>query len=242
MASDLATALSARGLARKHVILALLADSNEPLMPAAIKDLAAKHGKPKVKKWNVSRLLADLDGLVARHEDGWAITDNGRRILNEMGLSSASPTTNPQFELRKCLNKVTDEQTRAFVDEAIRALEHGLPRSAVVLSWVGAVSMLHAEVLNAHLAEFNKELVKRNAKAKPIRQAADLGLLKEYDFLQIARGAGIISKNVKEELESCLRLRNSCGHPTNLKIGEHRIASHIETLILNVYQPLSQTT
>ena len=45
----------------------------------------------------------------------------------------------------------------------------------------------------------------------------------------------MIGKNVKDELESCLKLRNACGHPNSLKIGEHRVASHIESLILNVY-------
>jgi hypothetical protein len=42
-------------------------------------------------------------------------------------------------------------------------------------------------------------------------------------------------RHTKDELEGCLKLRNTCGHPNSHKIGEHRVASHIETLMLNVF-------
>jgi hypothetical protein len=45
----------------------------------------------------------------------------------------------------------------------------------------------------------------------------------------------MIGKNVKQELEACLKLRNACGHPNSLKIGSHKVAAHLETLALNVY-------
>jgi hypothetical protein len=59
--------------------------------------------------------------------------------------------------------------------------------------------------------------------------------MKEYDFLQILESISVIGKNVKTELEACLRLRNACGHPNSLRLAEHRVNSHIETLVLNVY-------
>jgi hypothetical protein len=59
--------------------------------------------------------------------------------------------------------------------------------------------------------------------------------MKEADFLNVIEGLSIIGKNVKQELEQCLKLRNACGHPNSLKFGLRRVASHIEVLILNVF-------
>ena len=58
---------------------------------------------------------------------------------------------------------------------------------------------------------------------------------READFLDCLEGASIIGKSVRKELGVCLDLRNGCGHPNGLKIGETRVAAHIESLILNVY-------
>jgi hypothetical protein len=47
------------------------------------------------------------------------------------------------------------------------------------------------------------------------------------------------AKNVKEELQNCLKLRNACGHPSSLKVGASRVAAHIEILIQNVFAQFS---
>ncbi len=205
-------------------------------MPKAIRELGGKHGLGKIGKWNVSGLLGNLGSLVARYPGGWAITEHGRRELAQLGLTDNSPTKSPQVKLREILKNLGDEQTKAFVTEAIEALEYRLLRSAIVLSWVGAVSIFHRHVVDKHLAAFNQERKRQNANAKPVKNADGLQLIKEHDFLQIACAIGVFDKNIKGELEGCLRLRNSCGHPNKLKIGEHKVASHLETLILNVYE------
>lgn len=58
----------------------------------------------------------------------------------------------------------------------------------------------------------------------------------EFDLLQICQALGVIGKNVREELEVCLKLRNGCGHPNSLKVAESRVAAHIETLMQNVFE------
>jgi hypothetical protein len=59
--------------------------------------------------------------------------------------------------------------------------------------------------------------------------------MKEHEFLQILNAISAIGKSVKDELEGCLKLRNGCGHPNSLQIGEARVSAHIETLMLNVF-------
>jgi len=59
--------------------------------------------------------------------------------------------------------------------------------------------------------------------------------MKESNFLQVLEDIKLIDKNVKTELVGRLNFRNACGHVNALKLGEHAVASHIETLILNVF-------
>jgi hypothetical protein len=63
--------------------------------------------------------------------------------------------------------------------------------------------------------------------------------MKEHDFLQVLEVLSILGKNVKNELEGCLKLRNGCGHPNSLKLAESRCAAHIAVLVLNVFNVLA---
>jgi hypothetical protein len=61
----------------------------------------------------------------------------------------------------------------------------------------------------------------------------------EHEFLQVLGGISLLHKNVRQELEGCLKLRNSAGHPTPLQIGPNKVAAHVETLLLNVFVPFT---
>jgi hypothetical protein len=45
----------------------------------------------------------------------------------------------------------------------------------------------------------------------------------------------LFGKSTKTELEQRLQLRNGCGHPNSMAIGENVAASHIEVLVMNVF-------
>ena len=108
-------------------------------------------------------------------------------------------------------------------------------RSAVVLSWVGAISLLYDHVVANNLSDFNTEAHRRNPKWKAAKNKDDLTRMKEHEFLQVLPAISVLGKSVKDELEGCLKFRNGCGHPNGLSIGESRVTGHIESLILNVY-------
>ena len=133
------------------------------------------------------------------------------------------------------LPKLKNEDARAFLTEAIVCAEQSLFRAAVVLSWVGAVALLHEEIARTRLVDFNGEASKRDNKWKPAKTTDDLGRIKESALLDILQALGVVGANVKQELEACLRLRNGCGHPNSLKVGPNKVAAHLETLALNVY-------
>ena len=152
---------------------------------------------------------------------------------------TASPAAAEAESLRALLPKLKNEDGRAFLAEAVVCAEQSLSRAAVVLSWVGAMALLHDRVVAKHLTALNAEASKRDPKWKAAKTADDLGKLKESTFLEIAESIGLIGKNVKQELDTCLKLRNGCGHPNSLKIGTNKVAAHLETLALNVYAPFS---
>ena len=79
-----------------------------------------------------------------------------------------------------------------------------LLRAAVVLSWVGAVSVLQNAVVAKHLTDFNAQATKRDPKWKAAKNADDLSKMKEAMFLVILESISMIGKNVKQELEGCL--------------------------------------
>lgn len=151
------------------------------------------------------------------------------------------PVSSPTITstLRNHLSKITNSDTKIFVEEGIECFDRHLYRSAVILTWVGAISLLQTFVVDRFLTDFNNEAIKRDPKWYPAKTTDDLTRMKEYDFLQIIEKLSIIGKNVKQELEKQLQLRNGCGHPNTLQISENIVAAHIEVLILNVFSKFS---
>ncbi|MCH8342813.1 MAG: hypothetical protein IH983_02380 [Planctomycetes bacterium] len=143
---------------------------------------------------------------------------------------------NASQSLRQHLTLVTKPESAAFIEEAIVCFEARQYRAAVILSWVGAISILHHKVFNGHLAAFNAEIMRRDAKARPLKNVDGFCRIGEHDFLDVIEYIGVIGKNVKQTLQNqCLQLRNACGHPNTLRIAENAVAAHIEILILNVF-------
>lgn len=239
MSLDLPNLLSNGDFTRKDKVLALLLYKDNETKVKDITQLAVENGLREAKSWNISQILSSLKGFAVKLPGGWSITEKGRQHLFEIGVIRNSPTQSIKPTLRKYASDINDGHVRQFAEEAISALENGLLRSAVVLSWVGAVSLLQHEVVKNHLTTFNAEAGKRFPKWKNAANPDGISKMKEYDFLQVLNGISVIGKNVKDELEACLKFRNSCGHPNSLKIGEHKVASHIEILILNVYGKFS---
>ena len=148
---------------------------------------------------------------------------------------ATQPSIHVANRFREHLSSIEDKNTRRFVGEAIKCIEHGLHRSAVILSWVGAVSVLHSYVLSNRLADFNLAASKFVSKWPEAKTLDDLCLMKESTFLKVLASLSIIGRDVKRELDYCLALRNSCSHPNSLEIAHSKVEAHVEMLLLNVF-------
>jgi hypothetical protein len=218
------------------LLLCLAVDVDKPKQVKEIKAIARAAGLHNVDEWNISGLLSNSKGKAIRVPEGWELTADGRaNVANLAGTALVTPAPKAATQLRDHLATIKDLVIASFLDEAIRCLEYRLYRAAVVLSWIGAVSILHEYVIQNYLAAFNTEATRRDPKWKPARTRDDLARLKESDFLDILEDISVLGKSVKQELSKCLQLRNGCGHPSSLQIGENTVAAHIEVLLLNVF-------
>ena len=218
-------------------LLCVAAGGTTALTTANVKALAQQAGVKGAKTTNFSAHLGSAGGKVFKTTDGWELTAQGKTHVASLTaeILSRSPAAEEARSLRVLLPKLKNEDVRSFLTEAIVCAEQSLFRAAVVLSWVGAMALLHEDVVKNRLTDFNTEATKRDPKWKPAKTSDDLGRMKEATFLELAQALGIVGSNVKQELDGCLKLRNGCGHPNSLKIGSNKVAAHLESLALNVY-------
>jgi len=235
---QLKQAVHREGVTKTDAALLCVAAAGGRAAPTAtVKKIAIDAGVKGAKTINLAAHLHSADSKVFKTAEGWEFTEAGREYvagLAARGLSE-SPAAAEAKSLREMLPKIKNDDARAFVTEAIVCTEQSLFRAAVVLSWVGAMALLHDRAVARHLPALNAEAIKRNPKWKEAKTADDLGNMKEAVFLEIAESISLIGKNVKQELDGCLKLRNGCGHPSSLKIGSNKVAAHLEILALNVY-------
>lgn len=221
-------------------LLLILSTFEIPIKLDGIRERSAQAGLKITKTWNISATLSRSKGLAIRVPDGWEITDAGKSHLRNLGVSSLSPAAvQIASDLRAQLEKVQNDTTRAFVEEAIRCHEGELYRSAIVMSWLAAVDVLHRTVVAKHLADFNASAKLVDSKWRDAVNEDGLGKMNEERFLERCSAIGVIGKNQKDELLKGLKLRNGCGHPNSLKVGPNAVANHIEILLLNVFSPLA---
>jgi hypothetical protein len=223
-------------LSKLDKVLLVLAAFDAPVAVAKILQAAETAGFRAIGKWNISAVLGGSKGKAVR-TSGWELTEAGKMHLRNLGVSSVSPAAmQVAVDLRAHLAKLTDAQTRDFVEEAIKCHEAELYRSAIVMSWLGAMDVLQKHVLNSHLANFNAEASRVNAKWKTALTQDDIGKMGEADFLDRLESLSIVGKNVKAQLKGCLDLRNGCGHPNSLRVSVNKSAAHIETLLQNAFE------
>lgn len=224
-----------KDLSRAEKVLLVLASSDDALGLVTIK-LKARLAGCSMDKWSIPTILQRAKGTTLKVPLGYELSEKGFAHLQQLGVGKMSPAASKvATDLRQHLSKIKNPGTRAFVGEAISCFEADLFRSAIVMSWLAAMSVLHNAVLANKLNEFNAAQKMVDHKWKAAITADDLGLMKESDFLNRLVTISMIGKNAKAQLVTALDLRNGCGHPNSLKVGANVTAAHLEVLLLNVF-------
>jgi len=138
--------------------------------------------------------------------------------------------------LQKTVAKVSDENQRKFLAEAISCLGVQARRATIVMTWLATLDHLYDYVMKHKLAEFNAALARRTDKYSTlvISSKDDFSEMREVVFVEVVRSAGVITNDVRKILDEKLGIRNSCAHPSTIEIHDSKVVSFIEDLIDNV--------
>ena len=132
-----------------------------------MKERANEAGFQLPRNWNPSNSLGRSKGMAIRTPKGWEITESGKLHLRNLGVSKISPAAiQVATDLREILSKINDSEIRSFLEEAIGCYEAQFFRSAIVMSWTGAVAVLHKYVHSNYLTEFNNEAKRVNSRCR----------------------------------------------------------------------------
>lgn len=193
-------------------------------------DLAA----PKGVSARLSEGLRTKPAKFIKVNGGYKLQRHMREMLSKK-LGAERIIAQTSATLRGLERKVKEGSRKEFLNETINCFEAGANRATITMGWILAMDHLFAYILKHKLTEFNASLAKdRGVKLNVVRQRDDFSDMKESKFLEICRAANIISNDVRKILSANLDVRNSCAHPSGIKVTDTRVLAFVEDLVENV--------
>ena len=122
---------------------------------------------------------------------------------------------------------MTQRQSSLF-NESTEALEHGLYRSAHVLSWAGFIDYLEQKIASDGLVLLKKVKPELN-KYSSIEEIAEH--VAEYYLIEYAYQMKLLTKKEKGVLHGLLSKRNECAHPGDYQPDMNETLGYISELL-----------
>ena len=135
--------------------------------------------------------------------------------------------------LRAALPGIADAAVKEYLEEAVSCFEHGLHRSAIVMTWCVAYSLLRAWIFRNHLTQFNAAMAAWKVPFK-VSKLDDFQDLLEATVIDTARKIGVISREQQKTLKQLLEQRNSYAHPSAKPITPSFAEAYIETVMREI--------
>jgi hypothetical protein len=197
---------------------------------------------PRAAKRNLADVLAKAAPFVetaGRHEGSflWRLTTTGQdHVRSMLGFPEAEPEIEHDVSsLNGLISKISHEEVKDYLEEAIKCLSVGALRAAVVFLWAGAVRHLQQECMSLGAAEVDAAVRKHEPKVRKIQSLDDLAYVKESVLLLAAQELGIFDRNQRSTLSEALSLRNRAGHPGKYRPGEKKVSSFIEDVVFILF-------
>jgi hypothetical protein len=151
-------------------------------------------------------------------------------------LRTKKPLIEPN--LLDLLDRISDEDEREYMKEALKCVSIEAKRAAIVVGWIAAMWSLHKKIELKSFSLFNKFYKKRHArnaqkKIKTVKKIEDFEYYPDSEVLLVSEDIGILDRGEKRILEKCLELRNICAHPSKYE-PEHSEVSVFFERIVNV--------
>jgi hypothetical protein len=180
--------------------------------------------------------LVDTSGLQGKKRL-WNLTDSGReRVRVLLGLPKADVEIEHDVgTLEDVVARITDDDTRDYLEEGLKCLQVGALRACTVFLWVAAIRTIHASMMTKGVKSVTAALQKHDLKARPIKSLDDFAHVKDATALLAAKELGILDKNQKDTLTEALNLRNRCGHPGKYRPGVKKVSAFVEDITSIVF-------
>ncbi len=128
-------------------------------------------------------------------------------------------------------------EERLFLEEAIKCYSISAFRAAIVMAWNLAYDHFQRWILSDRnrLDQFNQSMVKKFPRnAAPVSDIDSFSNIKEFDAVETAQHATLISKNVADIMKDKLKRRNAAAHPSTVTITQAQADDVITDLVNNV--------
>ncbi|TWI93336.1 hypothetical protein JM93_00892 [Roseibium hamelinense] len=168
--------------------------------------------------------------------DGYKLQRHMREALSKK-LGAETTTSQTSATLRSLEHRMPAGGAKQFLAETLDCFEVGANRATIIMAWILAVNHLFDFILKHKLAEFNTALAKntdKRVKVSAITQRDDFSDIPEGKFIEFCRGGKIISNDVRKILDQKLDTRNSCAHPSGVKVNRTKVIDFVEDLVENV--------
>lgn len=125
-----------------------------------------------------------------------------------------------------------------YLIEGLECFRCGALRAGVIFIWSASIRNIRQKIIDkADLKKINEELSIIDNKARKIKNIDTFEYIKDETTLQLSERLGIYGKFEKNELtNTCLGLRNKCGHPSTYKPDIFKVKAFVEDILNMVYK------
>lgn len=141
-------------------------------------------------------------------------------------------------DLEHLIFELDDINEVEYLMEGIDCFRNGALRAGVIFIWSAAMKNIRQKIIDStQLSEINKELNSLDRRAKEIKNVESFQFIKDETILNLSQRIGLFDKFEKNELiNSCLGLRNKCGHPSNYKPEIQKVKAFVEDILNMIYK------
>lgn len=141
-------------------------------------------------------------------------------------------------DLEHLVFELEDKNEVDYLMEGLECFRCGALRAGVIFIWSAAMRNIRQKILDkADLNKINEELALIDNKPRKIKNIDSFEYVKDETSLQLSERLGIYGKFEKNELtNTCLGLRNKCGHPSTYKPDIFKVKAYVEDVLNLVYK------
>jgi len=145
---------------------------------------------------------------------------------------------NELSKIEKLIMGLDSPKERDYLIEALSCMQVGALRASVLLIWNACLYNIRQKCIDLNeFKKLNEEAKKQYNKAKQIKKIEDFEHLTDKTTIIVSCNIGVFTKFQKDILiDSCLSLRNKCGHPSDYSPEEFAVKAFIENIIKIVFE------